>query len=220
MPLSFRFKSRIADHLRQRAPIRSAPVDVWQSDVPKGPLCEPPHHSGFFFLRVDCFLLHQPCSPIEVNDGQHTVKLADAPKRVVVLEFSFLDSLAAVGVTPVGAADDGDAQRVLPKVRDVIGKWTSVGLRSQPSIEQIAALKPDLIVADLNRHEALSEDLSHIAPTLWLPSRERIIPTKICGTVLRPERCIISARASGDCSTSISKGATPLLDSNRLALTQ
>ncbi len=53
-------------------------------------------------------------APIDLNDGQHAVHLPDAPKRVVVLEFSFLDSLAAVDVTPVGAADDGDANRVLP----------------------------------------------------------------------------------------------------------
>lgn len=53
-------------------------------------------------------------APIDLNDGQHAVHLPDAPKRVVVLEFSFLDSLAAVAVTPVGAADDGDANRVFP----------------------------------------------------------------------------------------------------------
>jgi iron complex transport system substrate-binding protein len=110
-------------------------------------------------------------APIEVNDGQHSVHLAAAPQRVVVLEFSFLDSLAAVGVTPVGAADDGDAKRVLPRVREAVGQWRSVGLRSQPSIEEIARLKPDLIIADLNRHQALYKDLSSIAPTLLLPSR-------------------------------------------------
>ena len=110
-------------------------------------------------------------APIEVDDGLHRVQLPDTPKRVVVLEFSFLDSLAAVGVTPVGAADDGDAKRVLPRVRQAIGQWTSVGLRSQPSIEEIARLKPDLIIADLNRHQALYKDLSSIAPTLLLPSR-------------------------------------------------
>ncbi len=110
-------------------------------------------------------------APIDLNDGQHAVHLPDAPKRVVVLEFSFLDSLAAVDVTPVGAADDGDANRVLPRVRQAIGQWQSVGLRSQPSIEEIARLKPDLIVADLNRHQALYSDLASIAPTLLLPSR-------------------------------------------------
>lgn len=108
---------------------------------------------------------------IDINDGQHNVHLPDAPKRVVVLEFSFLDSLAAVGVTPVGAADDGDANRVLPRVRQAIGTWKSVGLRSQPNIEEIARLKPDLIVADLNRHQALYDDLARLAPTLLLPSR-------------------------------------------------
>lgn len=110
-------------------------------------------------------------APIDINDGQHTVHLANAPQRVVVLEFSFLDSLAAVGVTPVGAADDGDANRVLPRVRKAIGQWSSVGLRAQPSIEQIARLKPDLIIADLNRHQALYNDLASLAPTLLLPSR-------------------------------------------------
>lgn len=108
-----------------------------------------------FRILFSCAVIAFSCighaAPIEVKNGQHTVKLADAPKRMVVLEFSFLDSLAAVGVTPVGATDDGDVQRVLPKVLDVIGKWTSVGLRSQPSISQIAALKPDLIVASGSR---------------------------------------------------------------------
>lgn len=39
--------------------------------------------------------------PIDIDDGQHKVHLPDTPKRVVVLEFSFLDGLASVGVTPV-----------------------------------------------------------------------------------------------------------------------
>lgn len=110
-------------------------------------------------------------APIDIDDGQNKVHLPDTPKRVVVLEFSFLDSLASVGVTPVGAADDGDANRVLPKAREAIGEWQSVGLRSQPNIEVIARLKPDLIIADLGRHQALYNDLSSLAPTLMLPSR-------------------------------------------------
>jgi ABC-type Fe3+-citrate transport system substrate-binding protein len=110
-------------------------------------------------------------APIDIDDGQHKVHLPDTPKRVVVLEFSFLDSLASVGVTPVGAADDGDANRVLPEARQAIGEWQSVGLRSQPNIEVIARLKPDLIIADLGRHQALYNDLSSLAPTLMLQSR-------------------------------------------------
>ncbi|WP_129211899.1 Fe(3+) dicitrate ABC transporter substrate-binding protein [Candidatus Pseudomonas adelgestsugas] len=110
-------------------------------------------------------------APIDLNDGQHTIHLVGAPKRVIVLEFSFLDSLAAIDVMPIGIADDGAANRVLPSAYKAIGQWESVGLRSQPNIEKIARLKPDLILADLNRHQALYDHLSSIAPTLLLPSR-------------------------------------------------
>lgn len=108
--------------------------------------------------------------PITVNDGTRDVTLPDTPQRVVVLEFSFADALAAVDVAPVGVADDGDPARLPKAVRDVIGEWTSVGQRAQPSIETIAGLKPDLIIADLSRHEAAYPELSAIAPTLLLPS--------------------------------------------------
>lgn len=44
-------------------------------------------------------------------------------------------------------------------------------MRSQPSLEVIAELKPDLIIADAERHTAVYQDLSRIAPTLLLKSR-------------------------------------------------
>lgn len=110
-------------------------------------------------------------APITVNDGQHEITLPDAPKRVVVLEFSFADALASVNVSPVGVADDNDGTRLPAEVREIIGKWTSVGTRGQPSIEAIAKLKPDLIVADLDRHRAVYDQLSAIAPTMLLASR-------------------------------------------------
>lgn len=110
-------------------------------------------------------------APIVVEDGTHTITLPAVPQRIVVLEFSFADALAAVSVAPVGVADDKDPKRLPQAVRDVIGTWTSVGTRGQPSIEAIAGLKPDLIVADLDRHEPVYRELSAIAPTLLLSSR-------------------------------------------------
>lgn len=44
-------------------------------------------------------------------------------------------------------------------------------MRSQPSLEAIAVLKPDLIIADAERHRAIYQDLQRIAPTLLLKSR-------------------------------------------------
>lgn len=110
-------------------------------------------------------------APMTVNDGTHTVTIADTPKRIVVLEFSFADALAAIDVAPVGVADDKDPKRLPQAVRDVIGNWTSVGTRGQPSIEAIAGLKPDLVIADLDRHASVYKELSAIAPTLLLSSR-------------------------------------------------
>lgn len=125
----------------------------------------------YVLLAFAFVTLSAQSAPITVKDQFRTITLPDTPHRIVVLEFSFLDALAAVGVTPVGAADDGDASRVLPRARAAVGKWTSVGLRSQPNIEVIAKLKPDLIIADSERHQAQYAALSAIAPTLMLPSR-------------------------------------------------
>jgi iron complex transport system substrate-binding protein len=114
-----------------------------------------------------CSLTHA----VTVEDSKGAFTLDYIPKRIVVLEFSFADALASVNVSPVGIADDKDPERVLKQVRDIIGEWQSVGTRSQPSLEVISSLKPDLIIADIGRHEGVYEDLKKIAPTLILPSR-------------------------------------------------
>ncbi|MGF1752790.1 ABC transporter substrate-binding protein [Vibrio makurazakiensis] len=106
-----------------------------------------------------------------IQDEQGQFEITTTPKRIVVLEFSFVDALAAVGVSPVGVADDNDSSRVIPAVRELVQPWESVGMRSQPSLEAIAVLKPDLIIADAERHRTVYQDLQRIAPTLLLKSR-------------------------------------------------
>lgn len=126
---------------------------------------------------------------VTVTDQQGSFILDPTPKRVVVLELSFVDALAVVDVSPVGVADDNDADRILPQVRQRIGVWQSVGTRSQPSLEAIAALKPDLIIADSSRHSGIYAALKGIAPTLLLKSRnetyrENLESAAIIGKVL------------------------------------
>jgi len=108
---------------------------------------------------------------LTVQDQKGDFHIDYVPQRIVVLEFSFVDALASVGVSPIGIADDKDSTRIIKEIKDVIGEWTSVGTRSQPSLEVIASLKPDLIIADIDRHEVIYQDLKKIAPTLILPSR-------------------------------------------------
>lgn len=108
---------------------------------------------------------------VEITHDLGTTEVPDAPKRIVVLEYSFVDTLAAVGVAPVGIADDDKRDSVVPAYIAAIGDdWTSVGTRKSPSLEVIASLQPDLIIADTSRHEAVYGALSEIAPTIAFDS--------------------------------------------------
>ena len=110
-------------------------------------------------------------SAVTVKDAKGEFTLDKTPSRVVALEYSFVDALAQVGVSPVGVADDNKVDRILPQVREKIAAWQSVGTRSQPSLEVIASLKPDLIIAHPSRHTAVFEELKKIAPTVMFDSR-------------------------------------------------
>ncbi|AFZ69271.1 ABC transporter substrate-binding protein [Deinococcus peraridilitoris] len=89
------------------------------------------------------------------------------PKRIIALENSFIDALAQLNVKPAGVADDGSP---LPHLAAYVKGVPTVGTRNQPSLEAILALKPDLILADLERHKNIYPQLAKIAPTLVLNS--------------------------------------------------
>lgn len=122
-------------------------------------------------IAATLFTASQFSLAVTVKDQKGDFTLDSVPQRVVALEYSYVDALAQVGVSPVGVADDNDKSRILPQVREKIQEWQSVGTRSQPSLEAIAALKPDLIIADENRHTAVYEELKKIAPTVVFNSR-------------------------------------------------
>jgi len=99
-----------------------------------------------------------------------TTTITGTPAKVVALEYSFVDALVAVGMSPVGVADDNEPKRIIPALREKVSAYKSVGLRATPNIQVITALKPDLIIADSGRHKAIYAQLSKIAPTIAYPS--------------------------------------------------
>ncbi|MGV9347395.1 ABC transporter substrate-binding protein [Streptomyces spiralis] len=99
-----------------------------------------------------------------------TTTVTGKPRRVVALEFSFVDALVNAGVKPVGIADDGKPERILKPLRDAVGHYTSVGLRQSPNLQVIKSLRPDLIIADSQRDAAVYAQLRKIAPTVALAS--------------------------------------------------
>ncbi|ARJ50328.1 ABC transporter substrate-binding protein [Staphylococcus lutrae] len=130
---------------------------------------------------------------VEIKHSGGTTKIDKEPKRVVALEYSFVDALTALGVKPVGIADDGKKKNIIEPLRDKVGDYKSVGARKQPNLEVISELKPDLIIADSNRHKGNYEQLSKIAPTILLPSldadyKENIEAFKTIGKALSKEK--------------------------------
>ena len=87
-----------------------------------------------------------------------------APKRVVAIEWDTVENLHMLGMAPVGAADmkGYDTWVAAPRPRGM----KDVGSRQSPSIERIAALKPDLIVVPDYRSTKNLKQLQRIAPVL------------------------------------------------------
>lgn len=94
--------------------------------------------------------------------------LDKVPQKIVVLDTYLLDIALALGLQPTGVATESADQAELPSyLQSVVDfAFTWVGARNEPSLEAIADLEPDLIVADLFRHTDGYEALNKIAPTL------------------------------------------------------
>lgn len=95
-----------------------------------------------------------------------STEVPDQPERIVVLEQGFTQTVAELGVKPVGVADDNKPERFPQDTLAYIEGYTSVGTRSEPNLEVIRTLQPDLIIADTSRHSNVYEELSAIAPTI------------------------------------------------------
>ena len=102
-----------------------------------------------------------------VQHAMGSTEITGKPERVVVLDTGELDSVLALGVTPVGAVR-ADATTGL---QSYLGERTQnvkmVGTINDPNLEEIAALQPDLILSNKVRHERLYDKLSDIAPTVF-----------------------------------------------------
>jgi len=90
------------------------------------------------------------------------------PQRVVVLEPVQLDTAVALGDVPVGSAVLSLATGVPTYLGAEAADVEPVGTVSEPSLEQIAALAPDLILGTETRHAPLYDKLTTIAPTVFM----------------------------------------------------
>jgi len=110
------------------------------------------------------------------GDGNGTRKIVhamgetevpDKPQRVVVLTNEGTEALLALGVKPVGAVKSWTGDPWYKHIADRMEGVTVVGDESQPNIELIASLQPDLIIGNKLRQEKVYDQLNAIAPTVF-----------------------------------------------------
>lgn len=115
-----------------------------------------------------------PASAADSTAASYTVKHAmgettikGTPKRIVVLTNEGTEALLALGIKPVGAVKSFTGDPWYNHIKDQMEGVTVLGEESQPNIEVIASLKPDLILGNKMRQEKVYQQLSAIAPTVF-----------------------------------------------------
>lgn len=86
--------------------------------------------------------------------------------RIVTLYQGATDSAVALGIRPVGVVESWLEKPMYHYLRAPLADVTQVGLETQPNLEKIAWLDPDLIVATRFRHQRVMPLLEKTAPTL------------------------------------------------------
>lgn len=102
---------------------------------------------------------------ITVEHELGTAIVPAGPQRVVVFDFGALDTMDALGIEPVGLPKGGTIPSYLSKYRDA--KYTNVGSLTEPNLEAVYSLRPDLIIIS-GRQQTYYEELSQIAPTIYV----------------------------------------------------
>lgn len=93
------------------------------------------------------------------------------PERLVTLYQGATDSALALGLEPVGVVESWLERPMYRYLRDDLPEGVDfLGLETQPDLEGVAGLSPDLIVGARYRHAAVYPLLSRIAPTVLADS--------------------------------------------------
>jgi iron complex transport system substrate-binding protein len=113
--------------------------------------------------------------PRTITHAMGTTEIAAAPQRVVALDMSFVDAALALDTPIVGYVLYQDPDGSLPTyfgdaLTTLAADAVHLGDLLDPNLEQIAAVRPDLILTSKVRHEALYPQLSAIAPTIMSES--------------------------------------------------
>jgi iron complex transport system substrate-binding protein len=110
-------------------------------------------------------------TPAMARDITHVMgvtSVPDQPLRIVALTNEATEDLLALGIVPVGAVRSANADPWFDHVAGQLADTAVVGEELSPSLEVILSLEPDLILGNKKRHEKIYDQLSAIAPTVYV----------------------------------------------------
>jgi iron complex transport system substrate-binding protein len=117
-----------------------------------------------------------PAAPLECEAGFRAFTHAmgqtcipETAQRVIALDTGEVDNALALGA-PVVGAPIGDVLQYQAYLDGQLDGISDTGTISEPNFEAILALDPDLIIGSKQRYEAIYDQLSAIAPTVFVES--------------------------------------------------
>ncbi|MDW2797334.1 iron-siderophore ABC transporter substrate-binding protein [Clostridium boliviensis] len=123
-----------------------------------------------------------------IEHAMGTTEIEGTPLRVVTLFQGATDSALLLGIKPLGAVESWAEKPVYEYLRGEMDGVVNLGIETQPNLEEIIALKPDLIIASKVRHEKIYSQLTEIAPTVMVKEVYQWKDTlNICAKALNKE---------------------------------
>lgn len=110
-----------------------------------------------------------PTAAAEIRTITHAMgetKITGTPTKIVVLTTQGTETLLELGIKPVGAVQSWIGDPWYDHIKDQMEGIEVVGDETQPNLELIASLQPDLILGTKVRQEAIYDQLTAIAPTV------------------------------------------------------
>lgn len=130
------------------SPVSVGSVNVSSVNVPSVNVPSEPTEQGFI-----------------IRDSEKQVYFERPPKRIAVLNWDLAEQLIELEVMPVAMPEIEAYHEWVVRPR-VSGEVEELGLRDEPNLERLAAVKPDLILI-AHRHKGLQQRLMKIAPVLY-----------------------------------------------------
>ena len=118
--------------------------------------------------------------PVSLTDSRgKEISLPAPATRIVALEWNVAEHAVSLGVMPVGVADIAGYGNWV-KAEPLDASVADVGVRGEPSIDSIAALRPDLVLATDELPDTAVAQMEAFAPVAFVKGND---PTDSIGTM-------------------------------------